>query len=361
MDKILNSKSPDYPEQLLALRKARQLHTVVENRLIELLGVVTPSMHPLKELQGLAGGRNDLMLFEFSGKKVVLEVFATASQVSRDLLILHKTKADRKIAVIIDETVDPKIFERFIRENPDESFPFVFIGELFEDPPTNAYLKLRVLIAGDEEATFQRMLRAKISKANFLNWCKQHGINVFSGEELRNHDITYAQVFVAIVLLKCRKQGIAKGKLKSLGQWLSKQNTLNYIFFRVDAGFNMFLYTDLNENFAAYSDIELSDWIRAGHYFSQPYILLSLNAVIYELEDRYLKSGGPILNPKREISVTIGASQVYESSEGRVAIYSLPSKIQSVVLLPPMQQDKTPDEYLELVRVSTPGETIEID
>jgi hypothetical protein len=154
---------------------------------------------------------------------------------------------------------------------------------------------------------------------------------------------------------------VARNKLKALGRWLSDQDTLNYIFSRVDTGFNMFLYTDLDETYAAYSDIELSDWIRAGHHFSQPHILLSLNAVIYELEDSFLKSGGPVLNPKREVSVTIGASQLYETSEGRVAIYSLPNEIQSVVLVPPAQQDRTPGEYLELVSMSVAGEVIEID
>src|ERR1041384_6791027 len=78
------------------LRRSRKLHTAIESRLIELVGKVAPGYHPIKEPVGLAGGRNDLMLFEFSGRRVLFEIFATRSQVSRDLRILDKTDADKK-------------------------------------------------------------------------------------------------------------------------------------------------------------------------------------------------------------------------------------------------------------------------
>jgi len=357
----LNSKSEDYSKQLLALRKSRKLHPMVENRLIKLLGNVTPDLHPLKEPQGLAGGRNDLMLFEFSGKKVVFEVFATYSQVSRDLLILHKTQADVKIAVIIDQAVEARVFDRFLRENPDDTFPFVFIGELFEDPPMSCYLKLRELIAGDEEAKFQRMLRAKLSTTSFLNWCKQHGINVFSKDEVESREVSYAQIFITTVLSKCRSLGVAQEQLEKLGQWLSQEKALNYIFLKVDLGFNMFLYTDLEGHFAAYSDMELVDWIRAGHLFSQPHVLLSLNAIIYEFEDKFLVSKELSLNPARKISITIGASQVFKTQTGRDVICSLPRNVESVVLLPPMLPEKSLAEYWSMVKISRPEGTIGTD
>jgi len=300
------------------------------------------------------------MLFEFSGKRVVFEVFATHSQVSRDLLILHKTKADVKVAVIIDKDVDGRIFKRYLRENPDEVFPFIFIGELFENPPSNCYLKLRELVSGDEEAKFQRMLRAKISGGSFSNWCEQYGIAFLSEDEIKEGNINYAKVFVTTVLVKCRNQGIARSKLKTLGQWLSNPKVLEYIFLRVDIGLNLFLYTDLGENIGVYSDIGLVDWIRAGHNFSQVFVLLSLNAVIYELEDKYLRHNVSVLNPDRRISMAVGSSQVHYTKSGRVAIFNLPSEVMSIVLTPPMRLDRDPNEYLKMVQVSKPGEVIEI-
>lgn len=108
---LTNPTSPEYRQTLLTLRKANRLHTAVEDALMELLKEAVPDFHPVKEPQGIAGGRNDLMLFEFSGRKVVFEIFATRTQVSRDLLILHKTKANKKIAIIIDKEVDAGVFE----------------------------------------------------------------------------------------------------------------------------------------------------------------------------------------------------------------------------------------------------------
>ena len=95
---------------------------------------------------GLAGGRNDLLLFEFSGKKILFELFASRGQVSRDLRILDKTHADVKIAIIIDREVDAKVADAFLRENPESNYPFLFVSELFEEPPVECSLKLRELL-----------------------------------------------------------------------------------------------------------------------------------------------------------------------------------------------------------------------
>ena len=357
---VANSASSEYRKELLALRKAKGLHTAVENRLVELLKEAVPNFHPLKEPQGLAGGRNDLMLFEFSGRRVVFEILATHSQVSRDLLILYKTKADNKIAIIIDKEVDARVFERYLKENPDETFPFIFIGELFEGTPHTALLKLRELITGDEEAKFHRMLRAKISRRNLMSWFKQYGINVLSEREVKEGNISYAKVLITTVIAKCLEQGIVSTKLKKLGQWLSNQQVLEYIFLRVNIGLNVFLYTDLDENMAIYSDIDLVDWIRAGYNFPQTFILLSMNAVIYELEDKYLTSGKHMLNPDRTISMGIGSSQTHYTESGRVAVFNLPSEVKAVIVTPPMRLDREPEQYLEMIKISKPGDVIEI-
>ncbi len=358
---MLNAKSPNYIATIFSLRKAKELHTIVENRLIRILGNATPELHPVKEVQGLAGGRNDLMFFECNGRSIVFEVFATASQVSRDLLILHKTLADIKIAVILDKEADSKVFDKFLKENPDEPFPFLFIGELFDEPPINAELKLREIINGDDEARLKRLRRAELLPIDFLDWCKKYGIEVFSKSDLVDKKITYKKVFTTIILSKLKEQGISKEKLRYLGVWLSQEKVFEYLSAKVDIGFNMFLYTDLKENFAVYSDLELIDLIRVGHNFSDPHILVSVNAVVYEIEEKYFKSIGPILNPERKISVTVGASQWHENSEGRTAIYSLPSGIKSIIILPPVKPDRPIDEYLDLIEMKHPNFSDSID
>jgi hypothetical protein len=67
-------------------------------------------------------GRNDLLLFDFQGRKVLFEIFATKGQVSRDLRILDKTRADKKIAVIIDKEVDPGVWEQIHKEKPEGNY-----------------------------------------------------------------------------------------------------------------------------------------------------------------------------------------------------------------------------------------------
>jgi hypothetical protein len=122
MEKKLSS---EVIEQIKEKRRSQLLHGEVEAKLIAMLERVIPQYYPVKEPQGLAGGRNDLMLFEFSGRKILFEVFATASQVSRDLRILDKTKADAKIAVIIDPEIDNRVIERFLKENPENNYPYI--------------------------------------------------------------------------------------------------------------------------------------------------------------------------------------------------------------------------------------------
>ncbi len=349
----LDRAAIDFFEHLLQLRKNNKLHTIVENRLIELLKSIS-DYYPLKEIQGLAGGRNDLMLFEFSGKKVLFEIFASSTQVSRDLLILHKTKADIKIAVIIDKDADPKVLDKYLKENPDEIFPFIFISELFENPPDNCYLKLKQLIYRDEEAIFQRILRTKLSGENFLNWFRRYGIEVLSEEDIKEGNFNYDKVFITTILSKCYNQGISKSNLKIIGQWLSNEKTLEFIFYRVDIGLNLFLYTDLNENIGVYSDVDLGDWIRAGHYFPKVFVLISMNAVIYELEDHYLEPGVRIINPQRKKSMSIGASQIMYKDSQSIAIFSIPKDVTSIVLLPPMQCNKKTEDYMDLISILSP-------
>jgi hypothetical protein len=87
---------------------------------------------------------------------------------------------------------------------------------------------------------------------------------------------------------------------------------------------------------------------------------MSLNATIYEMEDQYFKSDAPFLNPERKISITIGAAQSHETSTGRTVIYSLPSKVEAVILIPPTDQDRSAEKYLELVKIRSSDGNIPI-
>ncbi|MEW5985667.1 MAG: hypothetical protein AB1791_03440 [Chloroflexota bacterium] len=339
---------------ILEQRQARKLHAAVEDRLTKLVSKIAPDYHPIKEPVGLAGGRNDLMLFEFSGRKILFEIFATRSQVSRDLRILDKTDADVKIAIIIDKEVDASVFEAFVKESPEDNYPFLFIGELFEEPPVICTLKLRELILGDEEAKFLRMLQAKIPKEDFFSVCRKEGIEVLIRDDIQSGNITFVKVFTTLVLDKCLKYGVAKDRVKNLGQWLSNEGLMKHILRKVSAGMNVILFTDFVENFSVYGDMELADWIRATYLFPQPFVIMSLNAVISEIDEKYLKGDKKIL-AGQEPQIYLGSSQVYETKRGRMVVCSLPKETNSIIVLPPMSNAKDPNDYRQMIQVMPSG------
>ncbi|MGO9122894.1 MAG: hypothetical protein ACLQPD_35395 [Desulfomonilaceae bacterium] len=332
------------------IRRSRKLHSTVEDRLIDLLKRIAPDYHSIKEPVGLAGGRNDLMLFEFSGKKVLLELFATRSQVSRDLRILDKTDAEVKIAIVIDKEIDATVFNAFIRENPEDNYPFLFVSELFRDPPTESILKLRQLIFADEDAKFERMLRTKISKAHFLQECQNEGIEVLTKDDIDTGNITFTKIFITMISDKCIKYGMARNRVKKLAKWMSKDKCLHYILTKISAGMNVILYTNFEDNFGVYSDIELADFLRMSYQLSEPKLMLPLNAIVSEILEKYFEDDTSMLG-KHPPKMYIGSSQIYETETGRQTVFSLPKNVIEITMLRPMQDSKHPNDYLAITKV----------
>jgi len=340
-------------------RKLKKLHGLVEDRLIQILNKVTPEYHPIKEPQGLAGGRNDLMLFEFNGKKILFEIFATKNQVSRDLRILDKTKADTKIAVIIDKEVDKGVFEKFIKENPENNYPFIFIEELFEKSLVyDCALKLNELIRGDEETKFRRMLNQRISYDNFVRICKKEGIEIISQEDIKEGNVTFQKIFVTIILNKLQHIGIKKNNLKKLGKWLSNIKLLEFIIMKINFGFNLFLYTDFEGNMGIYSSIELQDWIRIGYELNKPQILFPINSIVHEIAEKYFDLEGLKLN--KEIKFNIGQSSSNLNENGITITCSLHKNTNKIQIYRPLplykKGEKKPKElskqdYLSIIEI----------
>lgn len=346
-----------YVPWLLDLRKKKRLHPTVEGKLIEVLKQVAPDLYPVQEPLGLAGGRNDLLIFDFTGRKVLFEIFASASQVSRDLRILDKTKADYKIAVLIDRDADPKVADHYFKENPEDNYPYIFIGELFEEPPVECILKLRQLIFKEEEALFQRILRAKLGMPDFLTRCREYGVDILSPEDVKVDNITFVKVFLTVLATKLRNLGVKEDPLLALMVWISDPKAFEFVIRKISWGFNIFLYTDMGETKAVYSDRELLDWLYIGYQISKPHILLSLNALVYEVLDKYfVDTAGSDID--RSIHFTIGISQMYQDDQGRQIEISLPRNTKRIHIFrprPPMdteQEEILPKRYLDMIEFS---------
>ena len=263
------------------LRKENKLHGFVEKRLIKMLNHIAPELYCINEIQGLLGGRNDLLAFEYNGRKILFEIFASASQVSRDLLILHKTDADVKIAIIIDKEVDEKVSNNFFRQNPSNEYPYFFLKELLiKEHLPKSTLKLIKLIKSDDEAQFEAILKYQYSFEQFNELCKKEGLELINPENLKNEEITFEKIFNHFIVAKLIKLTKNYSSLEKIVSWLGNNTIFEYALFQLQQGFNLFLYTDLKENFALYNDIDLLDWIRIGPELDSPYILLSINSIV---------------------------------------------------------------------------------
>lgn len=341
-----------YYELIKRLRKERKLHDFVEERIIKILNHITPELHCFKEIHGLRGGRNDLLAVEYNGRKVLFELFASQSQVSRDLRILDKTEADVKIAIIIDKEVDEKVFNRFYRENTDD-YPFLFINELFikENLPKST-LKLIKLIRSEDETLFKTILNQQYSFEKFKELCESEGLELIDPDNYKNEEITFERLFNYFILVKIYNLTNSHSSLKKIVSWLGKNEVFKYAIFQLQHGFNLFLYTDLNENFALYNDIDLLDWLRIGPKVDSPYILLSINSIVNSILK--LRKDN---TEKFEVNFMLGDSFFKKTEKGSQVFLSIPYNTNEIVITKPWKvQDATKkvlteEEILKMIKI----------
>jgi hypothetical protein len=178
-------------------------------------------------------------------------------------------------------------------------------------------------------------------------------------DDIKSGNIIYPKMLTTILLGKCLKFGISREKVKKLGLWFSGNDVINYAMRRISAGMNVILYTDFVENFSVYSDVYLSDWIRASYLFPQPFLSMSLNAVMLEIDEKYLEVDDRIF-AQQEPTVYLGMSEVYGSSTGKLVVCSLPKETYSVVIIPPLGETKRAEDYLSMVQVTPPNHVVAV-
>lgn len=344
-------KDEKYIEFILGLRKKRQLHPVVEKRLMYILSKISPELHPFKEIQGLAGGRNDVLAYEYNGRKVLFEIFGSKSQVSRDLRILDKTDADVKIAIIMDKEADESVFNQFIRENPEDAYHFIFIRELFDNDLVNkCALKLLKLIQSEDQIVFNEILDGKYSFRKFKELCENEDLPLVDLENVKLEEVTFEQLFNHLILSKLFKLN-KNYSFEKLVKWLSNKDVMEYALIQIRHGFNIFLYTDLNENFGIYSDIELVDFLRIGSELDSARIILSINSIV----DTILEASKT--EEKTGINFVIGSSFAIKSGENCQVTVSLPKCTSQIFINKPLFIDNpekkafTDEEVLKMITI----------
>ena len=125
--------SAEFVEEIKGLRRERKLHARIASALLETVKELFPDWVCIAEISQTPGGRNDAVLFECAGDSICFELFGSRSQVDRDLLLLFQSPAKRKIAILIDREIDPKIADAYYRKRPHAPFPSIWVSDLLLD------------------------------------------------------------------------------------------------------------------------------------------------------------------------------------------------------------------------------------
>jgi hypothetical protein len=266
-------------------RARKQLHQLAQARLIELLGKLYPDASPVSEVSGVLGGRNDLIQFFFSGRRVVFELFFSVSQVPQDLRLLEQSEANVKIAVLIDREVDERLAQEYFRKKPN-AFPFLWLSDLLVDENESITLaRLRELV--DEESTVIKLRRVLASPAGtrvegLLRTRLEEIERVVTGDPQTPSlppGLTISQAIALRIVGDIRAMGVPAERLRSLYEWLKR--SIDYGFTLAIAGFQAFLVTDLDGQHAIWSDSDLADDLILGAgEGTKPAIVVYLNQYI---------------------------------------------------------------------------------
>jgi hypothetical protein len=318
---------------IIKLRKNKLLHSNILSELTIIINRYFPEYEPIAEIQGLAGGRNDLIAFKYNTRKILFEVFATASQVSRELRILDNTISDIKIAIIIDKEIDKKVLEKFLRENPENNYPYIFISQILDKSKIiNTITILQDIISKNDKDELFKMINKKISYKEFVNRCNEENIKILKNP-IDISDATLKNIFITIVANRILEMSHDNDKVLRLIKWLNDEELIEFILFKINLGFNIFIYTDLCETFCIESDAEFLDNLRIFYELDNTYIILPLNKILYEIDDKIFKG---TLKINREIRFTIGQSQIYGGEDGKTVTFSIPKNVKKIEIFKPM-------------------------
>ena len=176
------------------------------------------------------------------------------------------------------------------------------------------------------------MINKKVSYKEFVKRCNEENIKILRNP-INISDATFKNIFITIVANRIIKISHDNDKVLKLIKWLNDEKLIEFILFKVNLGFNVFLYTDLNETFCIESDSEFLDSLRIFHELENTYIILSLNKIIYEIDDKIFKGAMKI---SKEIRFTIGQSQIYEDENGITVTFSIPNNVKRIDVYKPM-------------------------
>lgn len=255
-----------------------------------MLQALRPDSTAVPEVGGVLGGRNDLIQFFYNKRKIVFEIFASASQAAQDLRLLERCEADVRVAILLDEQVDGRVAKEYLRKKPD-FFPYLWVSDLLR-PKWERITLARLAEIVDEDsamATLRRIMASPQGK----------DIAMMLGARLREVEaklprqprtdarppLTGKQILAIQVCARIKdRYGLPIERLRSLYAWL--ENAIEHAVTVISCGFAAFLVTNLDDYNAIWSAGDVGDFLLTGAGEADPRIVMSLTELINDFLEK---------------------------------------------------------------------------
>jgi hypothetical protein len=247
--------STEFIEKVLKLRKGRLLHCEVASSLKRAVRELFPDWVYLHEVWQTPGGRNDAILFESDGQSICFELFASRTQVDRDLLLLRDSAAMRKVAILLDREIDPRIAESYYRKRPHKPYPTIWLSEvLLAENKRVLQWKLAQYVLQDRLAgllTISHQLQETAHKRVLDSW-RLKGIDIFTGEA--GGQVTFRGVMTLLVVRSLQDLGVGLAACEDSARCLNQ--SFDFVVRQVLLGIPVMLLWDGKES----SILDLADY-----------------------------------------------------------------------------------------------------
>lgn len=147
-------KPENYKNIILELRSRNHLHDFVEWVLKRKIKETFSERFSLQlEKYGISNGRIDLALYHTPRTIIHFELIATCrnGHVFRDTSSLLASRADEKLAILIDEDLEENVAENFFKAIPDGQVRSVFLREILLDTHRAKFVALVEDLVGSAE------------------------------------------------------------------------------------------------------------------------------------------------------------------------------------------------------------------
>jgi hypothetical protein len=223
--------------------------------------------------------------------------------------------------------------EKFLRENPESNYPYLFISQILDKAKIiNTINVLRNIISKKDKDEFLEIINKRVSFKELVKRCNEENIKILKNP-IDISDATLKNIFITIVANKIYNMSHDNDKVMKLIKWLNDEKLIEFILLKINLGFNIFIYTDLCDTFCIESDMEFLDFLGIFSELEETYIILSLNKILYEIDDKIFKG---TLKINREIRFTIGQSHLYEDKDGITVTFSIPKNVKKIEIFKPM-------------------------